>query len=163
MKSLFAKTKESYDGTQLRSLFGYMEYGLLGDSVIAWIGPCSVSFDHMVDGEDLRAEAKIQGEQMVHFIIELFDRDLFAAVNVQRLLASIVMEHLRKLSKNEKLRREGDDIYLDDKKLASPLPPFHRFPRSFISPSTSSTTAHLCPHFVCKISKWNPTNLSKIF
>jgi hypothetical protein len=114
MKTLFTKTNEIYDGSQLRSLFAYMTHGLLGDSVVAWIGPCSVSFDHMVDGEDLRAQAKIEGERMVHFIVEMFDCSLLAAVAAQRLLASIIMESL----KNPELHRDGDDIYLKDKKFS---------------------------------------------
>jgi hypothetical protein len=114
MKSLFIKSNELYDGTQLRSLFAYMGHGLMGDSIVAWIGPCSVTFDHMVDGEDLRAQAKIEGERMVHFIVEMFDCSLFAAVCAQRLLAAIVIGHLH----NPALRRDGDDIYLGEKKLS---------------------------------------------
>lgn len=114
MKSTFLKTTETYDGTQLHSLFAYMTQGILGDSIVAWIGPCTVSFEHMVDGEDLRALSKIEGEQMVHFIVEMFDCSLLAAVCAQRLLASIVMEHLA----DQDLRRDGDDIYLGQKKLS---------------------------------------------
>jgi len=122
MKSKFLSTQEFYDGTQLRSLFAYLQHGVLGDSIVAWIGPCNVSLDHMVDGEDLRAQAQIRGEQMVHFIVEMFDCSLLAAVNAQRLLASIVMENLRSLSPNKelalKLRRDGDDIFADNNKLS---------------------------------------------
>jgi hypothetical protein len=122
MKSKFLDTQEFYDGTQLRSLFAYLGHGLLGDSIVAWIGPCNVSLDHMVDGEDLREQAQIRGERMVHFIVEMFDCSLLAAVNAQRLLASIVMENLRTLSGNKKLahqlHRDGDDIFAGKQKLS---------------------------------------------
>ena len=70
MKSLFIKENFKYDGSQLRSLFAYLNYGLLGDSIVSWIGPCNVDFDHMVDGEDLLQKSEIRSDNMVHFIIE---------------------------------------------------------------------------------------------
>lgn len=107
--------KSHYDGTQLRSLYAYLEHGLLGDSIVAWIGSCDVSFEHMVDGEDLKANAEIRGSKMVHFIVEKFPATLSEAVAIQRLLASIVKDVLiEKIGQQPKfkLRRSGDDIYV---------------------------------------------------
>ncbi len=121
MKSTFVEREFSYDGTQLRSLFGYLEHGVLGDSVVAWIGPCSISFEHMVDGEDLLAQSPIAGSRMVHFIIEKFHLPLFAGVTLQRLLTSICLEYLReKVTPNQaaQLRRAGDDLFFGDGKLS---------------------------------------------
>lgn len=124
MQSHFIEKKFAYDGTQLHSLFAYLEYGVLGPSIVAWQGPCSISFEHMVDGEDLLAKAVIQGDEMLHFIIEVFDRDLFSAVSLQRLFASICRDYLQHQAAGEKvledkaLKRDGDDIYLDDRKLS---------------------------------------------
>lgn len=122
MKSLISESSETYDGSQLRSLFNYLQHGVLGDSIVAWIGPCQIPFEHMVDGEDLRAQAKIEGSEMVHFIVELFETQLFAGVCAQRLMASVVMEHLREGSPVRELalslRRDGDDIYAGEKKLS---------------------------------------------
>ncbi|HMN69679.1 MAG TPA: DUF366 family protein, partial [Bdellovibrionales bacterium] len=53
LKTKFIDTAEIYDGSQLVSLRSYLKHGLLGDSIVAWVGPCKVSLDHMVDGEDL--------------------------------------------------------------------------------------------------------------
>ena len=108
---------DKYDGAQLVSLNSYLKHGLLGDSIVAWVGACDVSFEHMVDGEDLLEQARIAGDKMLHFIVEKFDISLYAAVALQRLLASIVKDQLLTMSK-EKLFREGDDIYLDDRKLS---------------------------------------------
>src|SRR5688572_14893236 len=123
MKSKFLhEVDELYDGTQLRSLWNYLEHGILGDSVTAWVAPCSVDFEHMVDGEDLLAESKIEGSKMVHFIVEKFDTSLFAAVSLQRLFASITMDWLKAWAPKKdlavKLTRRGDDIFLDGKKLS---------------------------------------------
>lgn len=122
MKSLFIEKKMAYDGTQLRSLYAYLDHGLLGTSIVSWIGSCNISFKHMVDGEDLLAQAKIEGDEMLHFIAEVFDRDLFSAVALQRLFASIVRDYLQStsnyLSAEEILRRDGDDIFLEDRKLS---------------------------------------------
>ena len=120
MKSLLLEREFPYDGTQLRSLFGYLDHGQLGDSVISWIGPCSISFDHMVDGEDLLAGATIAGNRMLHFIIEKFHIDLFGGVALQRLFASICHDLIRKLAPQHaaKLIREGDDLYFEGGKLS---------------------------------------------
>lgn len=122
METLFIDKKFAYDGTQLRSLFGYLEYGVLGPSIVSWVGPCSISFDHMVDGEDLLQEAVIQGDEMLHFIIEVFDRDLFSGVALQRLFAAIAKDYLQEQGRgvllNHSLYRDGDDIYLQNKKLS---------------------------------------------
>lgn len=118
MKTLFLQEEFTYDGTQLRSLFAYLGHGLLGDSVVAWRGGCEISFDHMVDGEDLREQAAIRGSRMLHLIFEIFDRDLFAGVALQRLTASIAKDLIEEKAKDIRLKREGDDLYWNGKKLS---------------------------------------------
>lgn len=122
MKQKFLMSMEKYDGAQLISLRNYLDHGLLGDSIVAWVGACDVSFEHMVDGEDLLQKARIAGAKMLHFIVEKFDVSLFAAVGLQRLLASVVMEQLRLTSANRALVqtmfRRGDDLYCDKRKLS---------------------------------------------
>ena len=126
MKTHFIEKEFAYDGTQLRSLFGYLDHRVQGDSVISWIGSCSIDFTHMVDGEDLLEGATIAGSRMVHFIIEKFHTPLFAAVTLQRLFASICMDLLKeKIGVGEKngyrasdLRRDVDDIFLRDGKFS---------------------------------------------
>lgn len=121
METLFIEKKFAYDGSQLRSLFAYLDHRILGPSIVAWEGPCNIPKTHMVDGEDLLANAVIQGDEMLHFIIEVFDRDLFAGVAIQRLFASICKDYIQSHSKIvniETLKRDGDDIYLAEKKLS---------------------------------------------
>lgn len=119
MLSKFIDKEFAYDGTQLRSLYAYLDHGLLGDSIVAWIGPCDISFEHMVDGEDLLTKSEIRGGRMVHFIAEKFQATLPEMVALQRLLASIAKDIIvAKENTNQNgsprfaIRREGDDLYV---------------------------------------------------
>lgn len=120
MKTKWLKQSVKYDGTQLRSLYAYLDHKILGDSALAWQGACDVGFDHMVDGEDLLDRSVIRGSDMVHFIIEIFDQNLMAGVLLQRLFANIVRDVLIELSplKSLEILRIGDDLYWKNKKLS---------------------------------------------
>ncbi len=122
MKTFWIEKEFAYDGSQLRSLFAYLGFGLLGPSIVSWRGACAIPKEHMVDGEDLLANERIEGAEMLHFIIEVFDRDLFSGVGLQRLFASIAKDYLQinssVLQGNSSLSREGDDIYWGDRKLS---------------------------------------------
>ncbi|NCN42441.1 DUF366 family protein [bacterium] len=110
-----------YDGSQLRSLKNYLEHDLLGDSILSFLGPCQVSLAEMVDGEDKKEKAKICSQEMVHFVLEIFHQSLFSAVCLQRLIADLAISRIIDLSdhpERKSLRRNGDDIYLDDLKLS---------------------------------------------
>jgi hypothetical protein len=107
--------KSAYDGTQLKSLFAYLDHGILGDSIVSWVGPCDVPFEHMVDGEDLRDQSEIRGTRMVHFIVEKFGASLSETVALQRLLSSIAKDVLlEKMGSQPRfsIRRAGDDLYV---------------------------------------------------
>ncbi|MFZ3229124.1 MAG: DUF366 family protein [Pseudobdellovibrio sp.] len=116
MKKKYITKKIFYDGSQLNSLYGYKNHKLHGDSILAFCGGCDVSFKEMVDAEDLIAEAQIKSDFMLHFIIEMFNQNLMTAVSMQRLIVSMAQTILNSSSiklKNNKLRRSGDDLYLD--------------------------------------------------
>jgi uncharacterized protein len=138
LKTKWLAQKEKYDGSQLQSLFAYLEHEIMGDSCVAWRGSCDVSLEHMVDGEDLLEEAKICGSDMIHFIMEIFDRELMSGVLLQRLMASIVKDVLQELAPKFHLVRIGDDLYLGQKKLS-------------ISIATKSPTSTLV-HFAVNVS-----------
>lgn len=122
MKYLWLDDEQLYDGRQLSSLYAYLNYNLLGDSILSWAGPCDVKLEHMVDGEDLNAKAKICSDQMIHFVIEYFESDLFFGVAIQRIFAAIVIDVLKELSNNtdltQALFRQGDDVFVDDQKFS---------------------------------------------
>jgi hypothetical protein len=138
LKTKWLSITEKYDGTQLKSLFAYLNHKILGDSCVAWRGPCSVSFEHMVDGEDLLDKSEIRGSDMVHFIIEIFDRELMSGVLLQRLFASIAKDVLTELAPSQPVVRSGDDLYWKKKKLS-------------ISIATQSPTSTLV-HFAINVS-----------
>jgi uncharacterized protein len=120
MKTLFLKNKIKYTGEQLKPLTNYLEHGLLGNSIVAWIGPCDVKIEHMIDGEDLRAKELIAADEMVHFVLELYDVNLKAGVILQRLIAEITRSYISQKSQNAKaqqLDRRGDDLFFKNQKL----------------------------------------------
>jgi len=113
VKTRFLERRVDYDGTQIRSLWAYRELGIQGDSLVAFLGACEIPFDHMVDLEDVRRRSRIASPLMLHFIAEHFDRDLEKAVLRQRLLAALVRDLL-----GGRVRREGDDLYVQGGKLS---------------------------------------------
>lgn len=117
MKSLFIDQQFEYDGSQLKSLYAYLNHSILGNSIVSWIGPCRVDFDKMIDGEDLLQKSKICGDSMLHFIVEVFDQNLMTGVALQRVLASLIKDYLEQKTQ-QKFLRDGDDIYWEDKKLS---------------------------------------------
>lgn len=102
----------AYDGAQIGPLWAYRALGIQGDSLIAFVGRCSVPPRRMIDQEDVRRNARIAGPRMLHFVAEHFDAppDLEKAVLRQRLFAVLAMEELRRRSR-QKIRREGDDLF----------------------------------------------------
>lgn len=117
MKTKLIKKNFAYTGEQLKPHFAYENYGILGNSIVGWMGPCDIPFVHMVDLEDLLAKSPIRGGSMLHFIVEIFNQSLFSAVSLQRLMASIVKDEIENRAKI-KLSRSGDDVYWGDRKIS---------------------------------------------
>lgn len=112
MKTKFLDQILKYDGSQLRSLFAYLDYGVMGDSIIAWEGPCDVSLDYMVDGQDFKENSQIYSKNMIHFIIEIFGSSLKEMTLIQRLFGEIVTRTVYDYSGGQVyLCREGNDLY----------------------------------------------------
>lgn len=110
MQTIHLTDESLYDGRQLRPRFIYETTGVLGNALLSFIGPCEVTADHMADLEDVRACAWIRSERMLHFIVEIFDISLLAAVGLQRLF----VDHLRQTFEEydiTTLTRRGDDLY----------------------------------------------------
>ncbi|MBI4224168.1 MAG: DUF366 family protein [Deltaproteobacteria bacterium] len=107
-----------YDGTQLRS--GWVEgtAGPKGDAMAAFCGGANVPIENMVDLEDVARNAPIYSESMLHFIVEIFDRDLEKMVLRQRLLMAIIETALNKYPACAKIARKGDDLFDGSAKLS---------------------------------------------
>ncbi|MCX7675623.1 MAG: DUF366 family protein [Bdellovibrionaceae bacterium] len=108
---------EVYDGSQLEVGRNFRQHGLLGSSVIAWIGPCDVAREHMIDGEDWREKKAIQADKMLHFVGELFHVDIVAGILLTRLMASQLAEIVKGIGDSRgSFIRKGDDVYSSDGK-----------------------------------------------
>lgn len=119
MKSLFvSRNKITYDGSQLCSHWALRHFNLQGDSIVAFIGPCDVKTDKLVDLIDQKRGELIYSPEMLHFIAEFFDLDLERTVLRQRLLVSIIKEVLDRLLKetktDERIKRVGDDLFIKE-------------------------------------------------
>jgi len=112
MKSLILKQEMKYTGAELAPHFIYRQYGLLGDSIISFIGEADVR-DSMVDIEDIRKKDFIYSPKMLHFIIEHFGMSLSEAIARQRLFISI----LKDIISNGAIRK-GDDLFIGKGKLS---------------------------------------------
>jgi hypothetical protein len=112
-----------YDGSQLRAHWILRQTGLAGDAVVAFRGPCAVSEAEMADLEDLLDGPGIAGDDMLHFVIELFDDgDLLRAIYLQRLFSALALDTLRAQIRHpdraRQLRRAGDDLFFGAGKLS---------------------------------------------
>jgi hypothetical protein len=119
LETVLLEKRFKYDGTQIDSLWAYRAHGAQGDSVVAWIGPCSVPTRHMIDQEDVRSRSVIRGPLMVHFVAEHFDApvDLEKAVLRQRLFATVARDAFEAAA-GKRVRRDGDDLFDGGRKLS---------------------------------------------
>jgi len=118
MKKYFHKKEMTYTGAELSSHFAFKNFGIEGDSIVAFIGPCDVKRENLVDLIDAKENAFIFSERMLHFIVEIFELNLEKAILLQRLLICIITEHLNQKISGASLLRVNDDIFLGKKKLS---------------------------------------------
>lgn len=115
----YSRAPLAYDGTQLSSHFLLREFGLVGDAIAAFQGPCRVPLGRMVDLLDVRAGSPIRARRMLHFIAEHFEDDLERAILRQHLLAAALLEEIHAETRGRAgARRRGNDIHVGDRKLS---------------------------------------------
>lgn len=110
-----------YTGAELRSHWILRTFGVPGDAIVAFLGPCEVDPAAMVDLEDVLVGAAIRARLMLHFVVESFDSGLESAVLVQRLLVALAAEALARRGAQAGpggLRRAGDDLFIGERKLS---------------------------------------------
>ncbi|MFK7740974.1 MAG: DUF366 family protein, partial [Planctomycetota bacterium] len=82
----------AYDGSQLRAHWLLDRFGLCGDAMVAFRGPCRVAIDEIADLADVHGPG-IAADDMVHFVWECFSSsDLLLATHRQRLLSAQARE-----------------------------------------------------------------------
>ncbi len=116
MQAHLADTETTYTGGQLRSLWVYRTYGIVGDAIVSFLGGCDVAGERLVDQVDAAAGDSIRAARMLHFLVEHFDGDLTTMVLRQRLLIALARELLG--ADISGLRRDGDDLYVAERKLS---------------------------------------------
>lgn len=114
---VFDRESLTYDGVQLAPHFIYQQFDLLGDGVVAFAGPAHVALDHMVDLEDVKKKAPIASDRMLHFLGEWFIDSLDQGILLQHLFTGTIYELLLERGIRS-LRRRGNDIYFEDRKLS---------------------------------------------
>jgi hypothetical protein len=111
--TLLSKEDRAYTGAELRPHFLLTKLGLKGSGLAAFIGPCRVETENLVDWEDRLASDRIEARRMIHFLGEFFGSSLREGVLAQRLLMAIALERLRAegVRAGFELSREGDDLF----------------------------------------------------
>ena len=117
MKFLFIKDQIKFTGEQLTSHWAYKNYDLLGENIVAFIGPCEIGESYIVGIDHWKKKTQIKSGRMLHFVVEHFDLDLEKAILRQKLLVSILKDKLNHRLKGDFFQRWGDDIYDEDFKL----------------------------------------------
>jgi uncharacterized protein len=118
LKTHWTEEDISYDGSQLRAHWLLDRFSLEGDAMVAFRGPCDVVADEVADLADLDGPG-IAGSDMLHFIWESFTQiDLCVAIHRQRLLSAQAREVIQKHNPAAQVHRDGDDLYVGDKKLS---------------------------------------------
>lgn len=116
MKTLFIDDEIKYIGSQLAPHWIYKKFKIQGDSIVAFCGECEVKLTEMVDIEDVINNEPIYSKCMLSFITEQFNIELVEGVLRQRLLITTIKEVLE--SRGFKVKRDGDDLFVNDKKLS---------------------------------------------
>jgi hypothetical protein len=119
-----------YTGAELRSGWVAQQTGLGGEAAAAFVGPCHVPTENLVDLDDARAGFFIRAARMAHVIVE-HACSLEVAVWRQRMLVATLAEILA--ARGMAVRRDGDDLYYDSRKLTV----------SIAAPSSASCLIHL--------------------
>lgn len=116
MKTLFIDDEIKYIGSQLAPHWIYNNFKIQGDAIVAFCGECEVKLTEMVDIEDVINNEPIYSKYMLSFITEQFNIELVEGVLRQRLLITTIKEVLE--SKGFNVKRDGDDLFVNDKKLS---------------------------------------------
>lgn len=105
----------AYTGPELRPHFLLEKFRIPGSAVAAFVGPCEVKTEHLVDWEDRLANDFIRSKLMVHFLGEFFGISLAEGVLYQRLFMAIAGQEIARTT-GKLITRSGDDLFWNDGK-----------------------------------------------
>ena len=118
VKHQLAEEKMEYTGAELRSHFIRDRFGIEGDAIVAFRGECRVSGERLVDQEDFEAGETVWGDDMMHFIVEIFGIGLPHVTAVQRLLCAAAKDVVDSAAGQLAVERRGDDLFVGSGKLS---------------------------------------------
>jgi hypothetical protein len=72
-----------------------------------------VEGEALVDVKDRKEGKVIRSDDMVHFIVELFDSDLRRTIVLQRLLMCIIKDVIEQMKPEIMVTRRGDDLFIE--------------------------------------------------
>jgi hypothetical protein len=110
-----------YLGKELSPHFILSKFRVEGSCLSAFIGPCDVKTDFLVDWEDRLANDHIRAKKMIHFLGEFFGVTLKEGVWIQRLIVSQIHAYLlAEFAENPKIKieRDGDDLFVTNREEA---------------------------------------------
>ncbi len=111
----FIEKEMPYTGPELRPHFILEKFKVQGSAVTAFIGPCEVKTEHLVDWEDRLANDFIRSKLMIHFLGEFFGISLAEGVLYQRLFMAIAGQEIARVT-GKVITRTGDDLFWNDGK-----------------------------------------------
>lgn len=118
METLFIDKEIKYTGRELSPHWIYKNFKIRGSAIAAFIGECEVKLENMADIEDVLNNEPIYSRKMLNIIEESFNTSLIEMIYKQRLLVSIAGELIEKKSPACKIKRSGDDLFINGKKLS---------------------------------------------
>lgn len=113
MKYHFINEELPYTGVELAPHWIYKNFGILGNAAVAFVGPCNVTQNDMVDLEDVLNDDFIYSKKMLNFIIEIFGIPLQEGVLLQRLFTTILQDRLNQIA-DHGIKRRGDDLFYQE-------------------------------------------------
>lgn len=119
MKTHFIEERLTYTGEALSNHWIYKNFGILGNAVVAFCGPCDVNAHNMVDLEDVLNDDLILSKYMLHFVVEIFGPSLKEGVLLQRLFSAILQQRVNSQLPEPRVERSGDDLFVDGTKKLS--------------------------------------------
>lgn len=122
MRFKFIKEELNFTGEQIRSLFAYDTFNILGDSIVAFIGNCDVSLKEVVDLELARTGKRLFScPKMLHFIAEHFETDMEKAILRSYLLLDIVKDLINEKVEKNVIKRVGTELFENDSRIGFSL------------------------------------------
>lgn len=118
-KSLFVEEEFPFTGEELKPHWALLNFDLVGDSIVAFIGPYQVLAEYTSDLRQLKKGREFKGSKLLHLIVEHFGCDLLKTLLYQRLLLGIAKDKLNHRLGGDILQIWGDDICDGNKRVTS--------------------------------------------